>query len=190
MTGRKSNFAVVESESRMAWLVVPGIETMIVALSPLPCVVTSDSATPKPSTRWRIISTDCLSWSSVTGTPLVETGDKITCVPPRRSSPSRGECDSPGQNAQASKLARMRPRMVRVRPGLNAVFVGAATVLSPGRSVQASTCRFQSCPPRRDSLTAASAAVTHMERIPRGSKFRLRHSRPPSEVWPTDGREE
>lgn len=69
-TGRKSSFAVVASDSRIASLVTPGIDTMMLAFCPLPWVVTSDSATPKPSTRWRMISTACLSWSSVIAPPV------------------------------------------------------------------------------------------------------------------------
>jgi hypothetical protein len=50
-TGRKSSFAVVARVLSTAESVTPGIDTMMLAFCPLPWVVTSDSATPKPSTR-------------------------------------------------------------------------------------------------------------------------------------------
>ena len=58
-TGRKSSSAVRCTRlTNRSWL-TPGTETTIAAPSPDPCVVTSASDTPRPSTRWRMMFTVC-----------------------------------------------------------------------------------------------------------------------------------
>ncbi len=74
--------------------VTPGTVTTMTASLPLPCTATSDSATPRPLTRCRMISTVCCNCSSLMLAPSsMGVGARITCVPPCRSSPSRGVLD-------------------------------------------------------------------------------------------------
>ena len=98
-TGRKASCAVRPTRStRRSWDTEPGTDTMIAALSPEPWTVTSDSATPRPSTRWRMIPTAWSSCSSVIvpSVPGAVVGSRVTWVPPCRSRPSWGVFDSAG----------------------------------------------------------------------------------------------
>jgi hypothetical protein len=66
---------------------LPGIEMTML----LPAVVTSDSATPKLSTRFRMMETAWFRESFGTDPePLASRGVRMTLVPPSRSRPSRG----------------------------------------------------------------------------------------------------
>src|SRR5436309_6246632 len=70
----------------------PGAETTMLVL---PWVLMVAPPTPAASTRWRMMPT---AWSSaplVTFVPFSGVAVRMTCVPPRRSSPSFGVCDGP-----------------------------------------------------------------------------------------------
>ena len=86
-TGRNRSWAVCCTVARMFWSCLPGIEMTMLLLA----VVTSDSATPKLSTRLRMMETAWSSASLVTLAPFSARGVRMTLVPPSRSSPSRGE---------------------------------------------------------------------------------------------------
>ena len=117
-TARKSNSAVCLICSAICCWLTPGTLTTIAALSPDPWVVTSASATPKALTRCRMISTDCLRATSVTGPASpIGRGTRITWVPPRRSNPSLGAWSVPGQKAQVNMPMSRRARASSVRPG-------------------------------------------------------------------------
>ncbi len=90
-TGRNRSWAVCCTVARMFWSCLPGIEMTMLLLA----VVTSDSATPKLSTRLRMMETAWSSASFVTFAPFSARGVRMTLVPPSRSRPSRGEYLSP-----------------------------------------------------------------------------------------------
>ena len=118
-TGRKFNSAVRWTSSTMRSSFSPGTDTTIAAPEPVPCVVISASATPRPSTRWRRISTACLSCSSVTVVPSVTgRGTRMTWVPPRRSRPRRIDVSVPGQNAHAAMPMMTAASATSARQGL------------------------------------------------------------------------
>ena len=82
-TGRKRSSAVVPTRARArSWSSTPGSET----ITPVPVREISGSATPRPSTRSRMIETAWSSISSVAGSVAASRTD----TPPCRSRPSRG----------------------------------------------------------------------------------------------------
>ena len=86
-TGRNRSSAVCWTVLRMDLSCLPGIEMTMLS----PAVVTSDSATPKLSTRLRMIDTAWFSESfGGEPPPLTSRGVRMTLVPPSRSRPSRG----------------------------------------------------------------------------------------------------
>ena len=87
-TWRKRSSAVCLTVSRIDLSCLPGIEMTML----LEAVVTSDSATPKLSTRLRMIATAWFSVSLVIFpvSPGASRGVRMTLVPPSRSSPSLG----------------------------------------------------------------------------------------------------
>ena len=108
-TWRKRSSAVCWTVARMFLSCLPGIEMTML----LPAVVTSDSATPKLSTRFRMMETAWLSESFGTEPePVVRRGVRMTLVPPSRSRPSRGwyfcasvSCSLPIESGAAKKMA-------------------------------------------------------------------------------------
>ena len=109
---------------------LPGIEMTMLS----PAVVTSDSATPKLSTRLRMIAT---AWSSESfGTapePLAFRGVRMMLVPPSRSSPSRGwnfcAVVSDSSPIELGATTKIRPKTSRIRtPSTAMVRPGRATL--------------------------------------------------------------
>ena len=94
-TWRKRSSAVWPTKSTTRRPLSPGTEITIWRFVPLPCAVTSLSATPSELTRWRIIVT---AWSTASVVILFASlearGCSVTLVPPRRSRPRRTE-DAP-----------------------------------------------------------------------------------------------
>ena len=88
-TGRKFICEDERIRSRVSWEGVPGIDTEIL-LDPREEI--SDSDTPDASIRWRImLIASVISLSVTSRSPCpVETGVKISCVPPCRSRAKEG----------------------------------------------------------------------------------------------------
>ena len=94
-TWRKRSSAVCPTRSTTRRPLSPGTEITIWRFVPLPCAVTSLSATPKESTRWRIIETaSSMACGVILSASLDARGSSVTLVPPRRSRPRRTE-DAP-----------------------------------------------------------------------------------------------
>jgi hypothetical protein len=71
-----------------------------------PAVVVSDSATPKLSTRLRMIDTAWFKESCGTEpSPLARRGVRITLVPPSRSRPRRGRYLSVAESSSSPMLS-------------------------------------------------------------------------------------
>ncbi len=107
---------------RLRWRssILPGTATTM--LRP-PSVVISASPTPLPSTRARMMSTDCCRVSAVTLPPPCTTGSRTICVPPSRSSPRRGAHCAPSAHVT---WAPMMPARTTTRPT-------RASMVRPGR---------------------------------------------------------
>src|SRR3954467_11731923 len=92
-TGRKRSCEDLLRESTVLCGGLPGSEMTM--LRP-PWVATSASATPLPSTRWRMMSTALSIWPWLMVRLPTTLGSRISCVPPSRSRPSLGvSCASP-----------------------------------------------------------------------------------------------
>ncbi|MDI2021143.1 hypothetical protein PJL18_01661 [Paenarthrobacter nicotinovorans] len=87
ITGRKFMSADAWMRSRVSFEGVPG--RLTTTLRP-DCVLISASATPEPSTRWRMIATAWFSCSSLMSLAPSTRGARIIWVPPSRSNASLG----------------------------------------------------------------------------------------------------
>src|SRR5918993_86312 len=108
-TGRNRSCAVWPS--CLAWSPFwPGTE---ITIRLVPCVTTSASATPMPSTRrWMI----CRAWSRASGLggrPSSVRACSVTVVPPCRSRPSFGVAESPVKKTSAYRTASRPSRAPR-----------------------------------------------------------------------------
>src|SRR3954447_3586113 len=100
-TGRKRSCEDLLRESTVLCGGLPGSEMTM--LRP-PWVATSASATPLPSTRWRMMSTALSIWPWLMVRLPTTLGSRISCVPPSRSRPSLGvSCASPQVCTEASR---------------------------------------------------------------------------------------
>ena len=110
---------------------LPGIEMTMLS----PAVVTSDSATPKLSTRLRMIDT---AWSSESwGTdpePLVRRGVRMMLVPPSRSRPSRGWYFSPSVSVS---LPILSGATTQISAKTRTVRTASTAMVRPGRAALA-----------------------------------------------------
>jgi hypothetical protein len=123
-TWRNLSSAVVPTSRTSSSSFTPGTDTTIVFE---PWVVTSDSATPEPSTRDRMISTAVFNASGVTSPPSVWLAVRVIDVPPCRSSPSRGLAGPSRANIRPPRATTTSRKMMRVRPGCEALVGGGAT---------------------------------------------------------------
>ena len=161
---------------------------------PVPCVVTSASATPSPSTRWRMMLTACEICWSVISPSVAARGLRVTWVPPRRSRPSWGVCCCPGQKAQMPSATITTPSSEQrpARPDRAGVCHWSISSSVPRRAAgcgRRSSPRWVSRRRRGPDPGAPSADVRHGARRPVGGvrfpaagrveepEHRLRHDR-------------
>ena len=143
-TWRKRSSAVW-SRARSLLRFAPGADTTMLVL---PCVLMSAPATPAPFTRLRMMSTAWLSAPLVILWPASGWAVRITCVPPRRSSPSLGVCAGP-RNSPRKRATSTSATMPSMRPGRGVGVAATSVLVLPGAA------RFS---PRRPSSDAARQA--------------------------------
>jgi hypothetical protein len=128
-TGRNRMSAERRMSSSVSSDGVPGMATTMFCP---PWLEISASETPEPSTRLRMISMACLTSLSSSAEPSVVRGARMTCVPPSRSSASRGTklADPPATppTRMPPRAMRMMRKPSRVRPGRGACAVGRGRV--------------------------------------------------------------
>ena len=125
-TLRKLILAVLPTLSLRSFSFFPGTSIRMVEPAPVPCRVTLDSATPSPSTRWRMMLTAWSTASSVTVpcSPGGTVGLRVRLVPPARSMPSFGEW-LPLTTIQPNSATTIKAMTASARPGRDGG-VGAA----------------------------------------------------------------